>query len=671
MAKGGTNLNPGADATLVAAATKAAMANVPKDLSGTFESMSLTYDSAMKSIGTAFGEAAKNIGKIGGQLALEAADKISLMNYGGGVNIDILDKEVENLDDVDLTKKSGLGPRETQSYQAPDIDIKATKVKTETFADRIRSIRKELSGLRAKNDPASQKRRRQLKAERDSKFAVLRKMRDDDMFNDQLLASNNVNYNATGSLNLAMKQGINAWWKKKDGVIKEGLYKDYKASLVTDDDGEMSWVLRDKNDNLVTGRNGDELTIGGDKPYMVKFNEQNTMLTPNMDQKAVDDINKVIANEEIRGKKEGTSFMGNALLSKFKTSLNNETWLHQATDITFGDSQSTLREKLHNPSAASAELFVGLGSAKLTAMKDDQGNALFKDANNDGVIGDNPATEEIETGDFFGGDPETNKNNMAKLTNAILNKEDDNYDVENLKYFLEKEILSAGGAMFKVGEAQRTTKTQKNNNITTNPFGTKSIQIGDTWLSANDRWQRRKIIQAGQGGFTGVYGDYAPTKDGWTRDQGDGPEPIGLYKMMQDEQLLVAGDVDPSIKQKEQQQAKKEQQQANMNYSVDRLTNTVKGLTDEKDIMNALKAEFKDTKFKFDYTFGDGKEIVKVKYGDGEWKKFVLSGNIAQQITNYMNFKNPKDGAKMIWPSGEHKGKEGYAKDGKWYLVKE
>ena len=32
MAKGGTNLNPGADATLVAAATRAAMANVPKDL---------------------------------------------------------------------------------------------------------------------------------------------------------------------------------------------------------------------------------------------------------------------------------------------------------------------------------------------------------------------------------------------------------------------------------------------------------------------------------------------------------------------------------------------------------------------------------------------------------------------------------------------------------------
>ena len=32
--KSGISLNPGSDATLVAAATRAAMANVPKDLSG-------------------------------------------------------------------------------------------------------------------------------------------------------------------------------------------------------------------------------------------------------------------------------------------------------------------------------------------------------------------------------------------------------------------------------------------------------------------------------------------------------------------------------------------------------------------------------------------------------------------------------------------------------------
>ena len=50
MAKGGINLNPGADATLTAAAYRAGMANVPKDLSGTFEAMAKSYDDTMQSV---------------------------------------------------------------------------------------------------------------------------------------------------------------------------------------------------------------------------------------------------------------------------------------------------------------------------------------------------------------------------------------------------------------------------------------------------------------------------------------------------------------------------------------------------------------------------------------------------------------------------------------------
>ena len=70
--KSGFNLNPGADATLVAAATKAAMANVPKDLSGTFQAMSLSYDKAMSRIGASFGKLANTLGQAAGQLANDA-----------------------------------------------------------------------------------------------------------------------------------------------------------------------------------------------------------------------------------------------------------------------------------------------------------------------------------------------------------------------------------------------------------------------------------------------------------------------------------------------------------------------------------------------------------------------------------------------------------------------
>ena len=72
MAKGGINLNPGSDATLVAAATKAAMANVPKDLSGTFEKVAEGYDSMMQNIGKAYGEGLKQTVTLGKKVVANA-----------------------------------------------------------------------------------------------------------------------------------------------------------------------------------------------------------------------------------------------------------------------------------------------------------------------------------------------------------------------------------------------------------------------------------------------------------------------------------------------------------------------------------------------------------------------------------------------------------------------
>ena len=60
MAKqSGMSLNPGADPTLVAAAYRASMANVPKDLSGTFEALATNYAATMKTVGETWAEVAK------------------------------------------------------------------------------------------------------------------------------------------------------------------------------------------------------------------------------------------------------------------------------------------------------------------------------------------------------------------------------------------------------------------------------------------------------------------------------------------------------------------------------------------------------------------------------------------------------------------------------------
>ena len=84
MAKGGINLNPGADATLVQAATNAAMANVPKDLSGTFESMAEEYGKTMRAVGDSFALAAKEVGKIGGGLVKKAIENEGLRDRDRG-----------------------------------------------------------------------------------------------------------------------------------------------------------------------------------------------------------------------------------------------------------------------------------------------------------------------------------------------------------------------------------------------------------------------------------------------------------------------------------------------------------------------------------------------------------------------------------------------------------
>ena len=83
MAKGGINLNPGADATLVAAATRAAMANVPKDLSGTFEALAKSYDETMKSVAESWGSVIEKVVPLAAGMVKNAIKKDSLETKGG------------------------------------------------------------------------------------------------------------------------------------------------------------------------------------------------------------------------------------------------------------------------------------------------------------------------------------------------------------------------------------------------------------------------------------------------------------------------------------------------------------------------------------------------------------------------------------------------------------
>tara|TARA_R110000803_G_scaffold210830_1_gene284104 strand:+ start:3625 stop:5535 length:1911 start_codon:yes stop_codon:yes gene_type:complete len=620
------NLNPGADATLVAAATKAAMANVPKDLSGTFEAMASSYASTMETVGQVYGEAAKSLGKIGGSLVKEAVKNQSNITAGDS---HVLETEIEvqaPLTEEGPVKTSGLGPREDGSGNK-DINPKTTTKKT-TIGDELRGIRSELFSLSLKTDKKSRVRKNELRAERaqfTSDIAFLDNAR---KVTDEQLKSGNVNFETTGKLNLAFKQGMNAL-TTKTGVIADGEFEGYKLVPTRDENGKMAFMMRDNEGNFVTGK--DELgnpTTKGEKPYIVPASETSNLLEMKMDQKMLDPVQKKITGQFKAGQ-TGLPYLGNQLVSGMRPVLDNEATLRQLSDVRFGDDTKTLRDHVNSPSEYSAKMFSEISGADLASMGVDEMA--------DGEAG-------ITQQDFIGSGAAIV--NFNKVKSATFDKDNPNYDSgSHLKALTESHIYRTGEIMHEAGAklyvAPKGTSTE-----TSNPFGTKSLSIGGgEYLPATERLNRRKIVEGGKGGFDGIYGAYSPSANGWTVDKGDGPQPISDYKLLQDEKLLLPGDVDPSIKENEKEEA-------NNKYSSSVLTNTVKGLTEEKDIMNALKEKFKDTKFTFDYTFGDGKEIVKVKHGDGEYKEFTLSGDIGQRIADYMNIMDPKVGATMPTKDG-------------------
>lgn len=456
--KSGFNLNPGADATLVAAATKAAMANVPKDLSGTFQAMSLSYDKAMSRIGASFGKLANTLGQAAGQLANDAIQFQRNVQYSEDISAPLLDKKIEPivLEEDSAQGREYVTPDAKQSdppgeinipgagdaFKAPETPVEETP--TMTVADELRSIRKELFSLFLKNDKQSQARKRELRAKRDKRFALIKTMRDDDTFNNKLFSDGNVDEFATGTFNMALKLGQNAY-RTQGGKITEGDFKGYEASLVRDENDNFHWILKDPNGQVVTGENSDgTLQVGGEKPYMVDVRDMGKMFTPKIDQKVVDDVNKIFDQQITFGSKKNTQYLPNQVVNKFRPLLENEQSRQQLASLSMGNDDKSLREHFNSRSEYSAEIFAGLNSATLTEMG-------VEDANNDGYIGDNPNTDEVETADFIGDDVATS--NYDKVQSAIFNRRDDNYDNgSHLKAALKKHIENVGKISFDAGK---------------------------------------------------------------------------------------------------------------------------------------------------------------------------------------------------------------------------
>jgi len=439
------NLNPGSDATLVAAATRAAMANVPKDLSGTFESMAEEYGKTMREVGKSWAQVGKNLGTIGGQLADKAFKEIRTENENMGT---LIEKEIE-IEGPQAEEDAGK-PGSLITLD-PSDDAKPRKKGTQTtsLGQEMRSIRKELSSLYFKTDPKSSARKAELRKQKDKYYSEIAILKQENDVNNKLLADKNINLEATGSLNLALNLAIKEY-PTKGGKIKEGKYEGYSASLSRNEDGDLSWILKDPSGTLVTGMDSDQnLVTTGGKPYKVPISEMNKTLTPKMDQKVVDNANKIITTAFDSGK-SGVQYMGNQLVNKFRPLLDDEVSLQQLADVKLGDSATTLREQFNSESVYSAEIFAGISSVELQSM-----GAVDADNDND-----------VDKDDIFPkGGLAGNANavaNFKAVRSAIFDKNNDNYDDgRHLRSVTEKHIYNTGEIMHGVG---KTLYRPPNNN---------------------------------------------------------------------------------------------------------------------------------------------------------------------------------------------------------------
>ena len=444
-----TNLNPGADATLVQAAYAASMANVPKDLSGTFEALSESYADTMKTVGEQWGEAIKTTAG----LATTAINGAIAHNQQMGA---LGDHAV-------LTAYSNLN---TNSVNGQGDGMYTT------LGDEFRRIRDEIWQSR-KEDPFGREGRRKrykLKQEKDQILSDLSVLENADNFSNDLLINGLVDKSATGALRLAMKNALHAY-KTKSGVIQEGEYKGYKAVLMRDANDKLTFVLQDPSGKSVTGLNKvGKLTTDGDKPFSVSVDKMGSLITEKMDDTTKANIDKLFTNQIVSGKIKGSTYMRNKLINDLKPFIENETSLHQIINRALGDNATSWVEDLNNPSTSSATIFRAMTALSVGGGTDK--NIIDAiDANADGKAG---LTKE----DFMGANGAENYNLVKQ---ALLDRDSKYYNEDVTRNEFLQYAGDVGDTMYKYGVGMRPTDTDTDGGGNKKDWGFKS-EITNQWV---------------------------------------------------------------------------------------------------------------------------------------------------------------------------------------------
>lgn len=489
--KSGMSLNPGADATLVAAAYRAGMANVPKDLSGTFESLAKSYDATMKSLGESFSNVIEKVGPLAVGMVKNAIKKDSLETKYKG---DMINRPASFGDEGVLSEKDWeeqnkmTDPSSDKGTYQEYLDNVGTKM---SIGDLFTNIRDEEISLKGKNDPKSKKRIQELKAEKQQIYNELDFLAKADQTNVNLLKSGMVDEVATGQSNMVLSAAIQQY-STSSGKIQEGPYKGYYVDLGDNADKEFTFTLKAPNGDIVTGENIDgTLQTGGKKPISVASSGVADLFVTKYSQENINGINKAL---DPLLKLSGTPYGSINVINKIKPFVSNENDLHGAMQTALGSHPTSFFEELKTTSPTSAAYFASLSSVTLKKLG-------VTDTDGDGFIGDNPNTEKVETGDF------ASEANYAKVRSKLLDRSNPNYSFRDTQTAFLNYADSVGQKMHNY----KPTVINNKNNQTTG--GSNGIAWGNTYKPFSEQDTKIDDALAGKDLYDWENNRYT-TKDG-------------------------------------------------------------------------------------------------------------------------------------------------------------
>jgi len=282
-----SNISGSADANLVSAATKAAKANVPKDLSGVHERISGAYAKEAKARGEMWGKAIKVVSDIGADL-IKSAKQDSKPEWN---NDAIKDFDSKYTSGVNPDNTSGMvkarNPKTGEIEDVPaeqrftyfDNNGNEKAIKPMTTEDTLRDIRTQLTDLawwkkNAINEGTGQpwtneekkKEKQRLKNKRDN---IRQSNVDFGAFQETMktkLAEDNINTSASGMYNAEGMLFAQAMLANGDPVAQKdpnlAQYDGGRAVQGYDDEGNMIFTYVNKDGVPFKNKDGQNMTIG-------------------------------------------------------------------------------------------------------------------------------------------------------------------------------------------------------------------------------------------------------------------------------------------------------------------------------------------------------------------------------------------------------------------------